>query len=197
MRRPTVLAAAAVTGLLTASLTTLTTGAADARIIERGHFTDTFTDPPYDCDGLLMAQDSATIHITFRANLRGSSPFPFYVENTRGTAVTTNLATGGTTTQQFNGTGHDHTIIDNGDGTMTITLYSSGQNRIYDQFGNLVLHDAGSFRFSFVIDYQGTPSDPSDDTEVPDTFQIVREPTGRTDTDDHTFCENVLEFTTP
>ena len=41
-----------------------------------------------------MAQDSATIHITFRGNLRGSSPFPFYVENTRGTAVTTNLETG-------------------------------------------------------------------------------------------------------
>ena len=144
-----------------------------------------------------MAQDTGTIHITFRGNVRGSSPFPFYVENTRGTAVTTNLETGGTLTQKFTGTGHDHTIVDNGDGTITITIYNSGQNRIYDQFGNLVFHDAGSFRFSFDLDYQGTPGDPRDDTEVPDTFQIVREPTGRDDTSGRNFCEDLLGFTTP
>src|SRR5688572_16562092 len=117
MRLPAALAATALVAV------SLTASPADARIIDRGHFTNTFTDPPYDCDGLLMAQDSATVHITFRGNLRGSSPFPFYVENTRGTAVTTNLETGGTLTQKFTGTGHDHTIVNNGDGTMTITIY--------------------------------------------------------------------------
>ena len=118
------------------------------------------------------------------------------MENTR--AVTTNLETGGTYTQKFSGTGHDHTIVDNGDGTITITIYiyDSGSNPFYDQFGNMVFHDAGSFRFSFGIDLQGTPGDPSDDTEVPDSFQIVREPTGRHDTGDRDFCEDLLTYTT-
>ena len=191
MRLPAVLAATVLTAV------SLTAFPADAKVIERGHFTETFDSGPYSCDGLLMAQDTGTFHITFRANLRGSSPFPFYVENTRGTAVTTNLDTGGTSTQKFTGTGHDHRIVDNGDGTITITVYDSGQNRIFDQFGKMVLHDAGSFRFSFDLDYQGTPGDPSDDTEVPDSFRIVREPTGRDDTSDRDFCADVLEFTTP
>ena len=168
---------------------------ADARIIERGHFPVTFDSPPYDCDGLVMAQDSGSGHITFRGNLRGSSPFPHYVENTRGTFVTTNLATGGTFTQKFTGTGHDHTIVDNGDGTITVTIYDSGQLRAYDQFGKLVLHDAGSFRFSFDLDYQGTPSDPSDDTDVPDSFRVVRAPTGRDETSSRSFCEHLVAFT--
>ena len=60
-----------------------------------------------------------------------------------------------------------------------------------------MLKDPGAFWFCFVLDYNGTPGDPSDDTEVPDSFQIVRESTGRTDTSDHNFCEDLLEFTTP
>ena len=59
----------------------------------------------------------------------------------------------------------------------------------------MVFHDAGSFRFSFDLDYGGTPSDPSDDTDIPDTFQIVREPTGRDDTGDRDFCEDLVTFT--
>ena len=78
-----------------------------------------------------------------------------------------------------------------------LSCAGAGSLRVYDQDGNLVLHDAGSFRYSFDIDYQGTPGDPSDDTEVPDSFQVIRQPTGRDDTSDRDFCSDVLEFTTP
>ena len=65
--------------------------------------------------------------------------------------------------------------MDNGDGTITITLAASGSHRFYDADGKLVLMDSGHFRIAFDIDYNGTPGDPSDDTEVPDSFRLVRE----------------------
>ena len=69
--------------------------------------------------------------------------------------------------------------MDNGDGTITITVVASGGSRLYDTDGNFVLKDPGHIRFAFDIDYNGTPGDPSDDTEVPDSFRIVRGSTGQ------------------
>jgi len=130
-------------------------------------------------------------------NLRGSSPFPFYVENVNGTVVTTNLETGGTLTQKFANTGRDHNIVDNGDGTITITVHAQGIVRFYDQFGRFVLKDPGALWFSFVIDYKGTPSDPSDDTDIEGSFQVVRSSTGNSNLSDRDFCADLRQFTTP
>ena len=73
---------------------------------------------------------------------------------------------------------------------------ASGGTRLYDADGNRVLMDPGHIRFAFDIDYQGTPGDPSDDTDVPDSFQLVKERAGRTDTDGRNFCDDLREFTT-
>jgi hypothetical protein len=165
---------------------------ADARPIENVHFINSFVDGPYDCDGTL-AIDEGRVRVHVLGNLRGSSPFPFYVENVNGTVVTTNLATGGTFTQKFANSGKDHTIVDNGDGTITITMHAQGIVRFYDQFGKFVLKDPGALWTSFDLDYNGTPSDPSDDIEIPDSFQIVR-PSKLSDRD---FCADLRQFTTP
>ena len=45
-----------------------------------------------------------------------------------GTVVVTNLDNGGTFTNVFTANGHDHSIVDNGDGTITITVSSSGNS---------------------------------------------------------------------
>ena len=84
---------------------------------------------------------------------------------------------------------------DNGDGTITVTDYGAGGSRFYDQFGKLVLKDPGSIRFAFDIDYNGTPGDPSDDVEVPDSFRIVRPSTGHSDFSGRDFCADLAEFT--
>ena len=55
---------------------------AEAGTIDKGHFTEVIDSGPYDCDGLVTAADSGEIRFNFRAVLRGSSPFPYYVENT-------------------------------------------------------------------------------------------------------------------
>ena len=70
--------------------------------------------------------------------------------------------------------------------------YAAGGSRYYDNAGNLVLKDPGSIRFVIVIDYNGTPADPEDDVEL--SFDVLRESTGRNDTEGRDFCNDVLIF---
>jgi hypothetical protein len=58
-----------------------------------------------------------------------------------------------------------------------------------------LLKDPGEVRFAFDIDYNGTPGDPSDDVEVPDSFRVVRSSTGNSDFSDRDFCADLVEFT--
>ena len=128
-----------IAGLVVAG-SVLASTPATARPIDKGHFHDVFTGDVYDCDGT-PAQDSGDVSGNFVFNQRGSSPFPYYRESVHGTVVTTNLDTGGTYTNVFTANGRDHTIVDNGDGTITITVYASGGSRFYDTNGRFVLKD--------------------------------------------------------
>ena len=181
--------------VLTIAGTVLASTPAFARPIDMGHFHDVFTSDVFDCEGT-PAQDDVDVSGNFLGNQRGSSPFPYFRGSVHGTVVTTNLETGGTYTQKFTANDRDHTIVDNGDGTITITLAASGSQGFYDADGKLVLRDSGHFRIAFDIDYNGTPGDPSDDTEVPDSFRLVKDRTGRNDTEGRNFCDDLREFTT-
>jgi hypothetical protein len=146
---------------------------ASAQPIDKGHFHDVFTSDVYDCEGT-PAQDSGDVSGNFVFNQRGSSAFPYYRESVHGTIVTTNLDTGG---------------------TITITTFASRGSRFYDTNGKLVLKDPGQTRFAVDIDYNGTPGDPSDDVEVPDSFRVVRSSTGNSDLSNRDFCADLVEFT--
>jgi len=182
-----------IAGLVTAAAA-LAGAPATAQPIDKGHFHDVFTGDPYDCNGT-PAQDSGDVSGNFVFNQRGSSPFPYYGESVHGTVVTTNLKTGGTYTNVFTANSRDHTIVDNGDGTITITTFASGGSRYYDSHGNFVLKDPGEVRFAFDIDYNGTPGDPSDDLDVPNSFRLVRGSTGNSDFSDRDFCADLVAFT--
>jgi len=179
---------------LTVTGTVVPALAASARPVDKGHFHDVFTSDVYDCDGT-PAQDSVNVSGNFVFNQRGSSPFPYYRESVHGTVVTTNLNTGGTYTNVFAVNTSDHTIVDNGDGTITITDFASGGSRYYDTNGNFVLKDPGQLRFAFDIDYNGTPGDPNDDVEVPNSFRIVRPSTGNSDFSNRDFCADLVKYT--
>jgi hypothetical protein len=185
---------ALVAGIAVAGVVLAGAAAATAKPIDKGHFRDVFTSDVYDCDGT-PAQDSGHVSGNFLFNRRGSSPFPYYRESVHGTVVTTNLETGGTFTNVFTGNSRDHVITNNGDGTITITVFASGGSRFYDADGKLVLKDPGQTRFAFDVDYNGTPGDPGDDVEVPDSFRVVRSSTGHSDLSDHDFCADLVEFT--
>jgi hypothetical protein len=58
-----------------------------------------------------------------------------------------------------------------------------------------VLKDRGQVQFALDIDYNGTPGDPSDDVEVPDSFRVVRGSTGNSDFSDRDLCADIVEFT--
>src|SRR6478609_8945074 len=193
MRSLTTLAAGAVVAIAAALFTAVP---ASAQPIDKGHFDDSIDSGVYDCDGT-PALDVGSVHVNFTFNQRGSSPFPYYRESVHGTVTTTNLDTGGTFTNVFNSSTQDQTITDNGDGTITITDYGAGGSRFYDQFGKLVLKDPGELRWAFDIDYNGTPGNPDDDKDVPDSFRIVRASTGNSDLSGRDFCADLVQFTTP
>ena len=187
-RRAFLIAGLAIAG------TALAATPAATRPIDKGHFHDVFTGDVYDCDGI-EAQDSGDVKGNFVFNQRGSSPFPYYRESVHGTGVTTNLETGGTYTNVFTYNSKDHTIVDNGDGTITITVFASGNSRWYDASGKLVLRDTGQSSFAFDVDYNGTPGDAEDDVEVPGSFRLIRPSTGHDDTVERDFCADLVEFT--
>jgi hypothetical protein len=184
------------TGAVVTAAVLLTAVPATAQPIDRGQFVDSFDSGVYTCEGT-PARDVGSVHVNFLLNQRGSSPFPYSRESVHGSVTTTNLVTGGTFTNFFSTNTRDHTITDNGDGTITITDYGQGGSRFYDQFGKLVLKDPGTVRFAFDIDYHGTPGNVEDDTDVPDSFRIVRASTGNSDFSDRDFCADLVEFTSP
>lgn len=164
---------------------------ANAEPIEKGHFHDVFTSDVYDCNGT-PAQDAVDVSGSFLVNQR--SDFSYFRESVHGSVVTTNLNTGGTLTQRFAISSRVHTIVDNGDGTITITVFAEGGLRYYDADGNFVLNDPGHVRFAFDVDLNGTPDDPSDDEFVPDSFRIVRSSTGNSDLSDVDFCDLLVQY---
>src|SRR6266550_4652669 len=165
---------ALIVGLAVAG-TVLAGTPAIAQPIDKGHFQDVFTSDVYDCDGT-PAQDAGDVSVNFVFNQRGPSAFPYYRESVHGTIVTTNLDTGGTYTNVFTSNSKDQVITDNGDGT-------------------IVLKDPGEVRVAFDTDYNGTPGDPNDDVDVPDSFRVVRSSTGNSDFSDRDFCADLVEFT--
>jgi hypothetical protein len=183
-----------ITGLAVAGL--LVSAPATAKPLDKGHFHDVFTSDPYDCDGT-PAQEHEDVSGNFLFNQRGGPkhPFPYYRTSAHGTITWTNLNTGGTYTNVLTANSKDQTIVNNGDGTITITVFTAGGSRYYDQNGKLVLKAPGEVRFAIDVDYNGTPGNPDDDEEVPGSFRIVRDSTGP-NTEGRDFCADLVEFTT-
>jgi hypothetical protein len=187
-RSALLVAGLAIAGVVAAS------APAGAAPIDKGRFHDTSSDS-FMCGDTLVLHDN-DVWINFNFNQRGGkNVFPYYRESVEGRDVFTNTDNGGTYSEHFTSNVRDHKIVDNGDGTITIYSQGSGTDEWFDTNGNKVLMDTGQFRWSIVIDYAGTPGDPSDDVEVPDSFQVVRESTGRNDLVNRDFCADLFEFT--
>jgi hypothetical protein len=190
MRGPSALLVAglAIAGVVAAS------APASAAPIDHGRFHDVFTDS-FMCDETVVQLDGDH-WVNFNFNQRGGpNVFPYYRESVSGSNVFTNTDNGGTYTERFTSNARDRKIVDNGDGTITIYSQGSGTDRWYDTNNTLVLMDTGQFRWSIQLDYNGTPGNPDDDSEVPDSFQVVRDSTGVNDLVDRDFCADLFEFT--
>jgi hypothetical protein len=84
-------------------------------------------------------------------------------------------------------------VTDNGDGTLTILVLSTGNIAVFGPDGKALTRNPGQVRLSFDVDHAGTPTDPTDDVNIEDSFRLVKESTGRTDD----FCAAVLPVLAP
>ena len=183
-------AAAAACGVVLAGGMVLSAPAV-ARPFEQGRFHDVFTEE-FDCDGTPTRLDG-DVSGNFTGVLHQG--LVHFRQSIHATLVYTNLTTMGTFTQISTENSRDAQVIDNGDGTLTIVVHATGSSRLYDSDGNFVLADPGQIRFQFMVDNGGTPGDPSDDVEIDGSFEVVRESTGRNDTQERDFCEDLVTFT--
>ena len=172
------------------ALLALTAAPASAAPIEHRHFVDAGTDT-FDCNGIDTAVSwRDRVHELVRSH--GPAGLAYFNVNVNGRSVFTNLDTGGTYTGVYNYTDHDLKIVDNGDGTLTITAQSAGATRWFDSDGTLVLKTVGLFRFRIIVDDGGTPTDPDDDVEI--DFELLRF-AGLDQTAGRDFCEDLALFT--
>jgi hypothetical protein len=184
----------AAAGGATLLVSLLTVGTAAAKPVDRGSYHNVSSEVIEDFCGDLTVREDVDIRGTFLVNPRGRDGILYFHENQHGFVSWTNLATGKSLTSVFNTVTKDHKITSNGDGTYTILVLATGGGKINGPDGKLLFSDAGQVRFAFVVDFAGTPTDPSDDVFVED-LGLVKGSTGTNDTQGRDFCEDMHEFT--
>ncbi|GGI43583.1 hypothetical protein BCL57_000031 [Agromyces flavus] len=181
-RRGAIAAAAAVAF----AGTLIVAPSASARPLENFTFTEheAFTDLNF-CDvGLSVEVDlTREVHVLFNSRKPGTAPYWKGNYTVDATYTTEN----GMVREHIRGVEKDLRITDNGDGTMTILVLSTGNATVYDESGKAIARNPGQVRFEVLIDYGDDITDPSDD-EFLEFLGQVKGSTGRSDD----FCEAAL-----
>lgn len=162
-----------------------------ARPIESGHFSESSTEL-VDC-GDLMVRVDIDVTWAFLLKSQGRDRLPYGMETSHSEQVWTNLTTGKSLTLISNFVIKDQQISDNGDGTLTIVVKSSGGVNVLGPDGKLLLKEPGQSRSVLLIDNAGTPEDPTDDAFLADLGRI-KGSTGRNDIDGRSFCGLVRDY---
>jgi hypothetical protein len=166
---------------------------AAAGLVDRSHQHVVLTVPNDEVCGVPV-----TTTIDLIANdqerLASSGVFPLLKTTGRGTFTFTNPATGKSVSQFRAGvTNKDLTVVDNGDGTLTYRTAVTGvPERIRLSDGTIVTMDVGRVVFVSVIDYNGTPTDLSDDVQISASVESVSGPHPELESDFSLFCEVVV-----
>jgi hypothetical protein len=121
----------------------------------------------------------------------GRDRLPYFGAHVKQTEVVTNLANGNSVTSFSTFVDKDLRVTDNGDGTLTILVLTTGNAVLYGEDGKVIARNPGQQRFEILIDHAGTPTDPSDD-EFLEFLGVVKESTGRSDD----FCEAAVPILT-
>jgi hypothetical protein len=130
-----------------------------------------------------------TSHILGRvqAVAHGRDQLPYFGFNLKITDVVTNLANGNDVVSESTVRDKDLRVTDNGDGTLTVLVLSTGNSVLYGEDGKVIARNPGQVRFEILVDHGGTLSDPSDDTNLA-FLGVVKESTGRSDD----YCESAV-----
>jgi hypothetical protein len=169
----------------------LAAGPASAQKLDGGTFHDggTFTNENFCGVAGLVVDGSYKNDGRFLTRLQGPDKVFYYMEHVRSVTVFTRRATGQTVTDiQPSTINKDLKITVNDDGTITIISLLTGGDRLYGAGGRLIASNSGQVRFRTVIDYNGTLSNPDDDTFVSASEGPIFGSTGTNDD----FCTAVL-----
>jgi hypothetical protein len=121
----------------------------------------------------------------------GRDGLPYGGLHIKETEVVTNLANGNSVTFFSTFIEKDLRVTDNGDGTLTILIFATGNTVLYGEDGKAIARNPGQQRIEILLDHGGTPTDPSDD-EFLEFLGVVKESTGRSDD----FCEAAVPVLT-
>jgi hypothetical protein len=121
----------------------------------------------------------------------GRDGLPYFGAHIKETQVVTNLANDNSVTAFLTFTDKDLRVTDNGDGTLTILILTTGNTVHYGEDGKAIARNPGQQRIEILVDHGGTPTDPSDD-EFLEFLGVVKESTGRSDD----FCEAAVPILT-
>ena len=119
------------------------------------------------CPQGLTVVAHGSIDYRYRTMTRGADNLSYYTEHiTSFTDTFTNAGSGKVVTNSGKYTFTAVRVTDNGDGTLTIIYQYAVNTQLADDAGQVVAHDTGLHRYVSVVDHNGTPSDPNDDTEL-------------------------------
>ena len=119
--------------------------------------------------------------------------FPLFKTTGRGTVTITNPATGKSVVQTFSGATKDLSVVDNGDGTITVRTAVTGvPEEVTLSDGTVAIKDVGRIVFVTVIDYNGTPTDVEDDEFLSQTIESISGPHPDAESGFTLFCEVVV-----
>ncbi len=183
-------------GALSAAMTVLAAVPAPAVPLVQDHYSYSFDvllpdpdDPEgYFCGGLVGVPLHGEVEGYFSVKAHGDD-FPYFADRFRSTLTYTNPVTGLTFTVVRVRQTKDLRIVDNGDGTLTLTGLNTGALWVYGPDGELLASSKGLSRETFLVDTMGTP-DPFDDTLAP-----LGEPVTAGFDDTGAFCDDFLAAT--
>jgi hypothetical protein len=148
---------------------------AAAKLIERSHEHIVQTLPDDEYCGIPVI---TTIDIIANIQVRlAKNGFPLFKSTGRGKVTITNPATGKSVSETFSGATKDLSVVDNGDGTITVRTAVTGVPlEVTLSDGTVAIKDVGRIVFATVIDYNGTPTDVEDDVFISETIESISGP---------------------
>ena len=153
--------------------------------IEQDHWSDSVDEIQQPCGFDIRTQASLTGRLLV---VRHGDGFEYGHENISARVTYTGLETGRTMTEFAQFHLQDLKVVDNGDGTVTITAKGSGPHRVVGADGKVMFIESQSRWWTQTIDDGGTPDDPTDDEliETTDLFKVVGKGVGERD-----FCTDL------
>ena len=165
---------------------------AAAQLIDRTHQHIVLTIPDDEVCGVPV---TTTVDIIANDQERlARSGFPLFMTTGQGTVTWTNPATGKSVSSFFAGVStKDLTVVDNGDGTITLRTAITGvPQKITLANGQPLIMDVGRVVFVSVIDYNGTPTNADDDVLISQSVESISGPHPELQSNFALFCQVVV-----